>query len=276
MPPSPDLIALYARPIILWVEDSVTSTYLGECWNDSDIAFRLAGGIDGVRTIVRSAQANGFGHVFGFVDRDFGTSNRPFWLNANASAVFVPDIHEVENYLLTSDHLANCDLNNGGRSAAAVEDRLRNCAGTMVWWMACRQVLRDLRAEYETGFPPHSRVSTQAEAEQHICGSGWYKALHSFFRTLVPAYKIRDRLTVAHGLFSGALASGQWRQSFSGKELLRDLHLWLYTPPVGGAATAAERDRDLARSVARWQVANGAIPAEVTELRMALRHRVGI
>ena len=51
MTPSAHLTALYNSPIILWVEDMVTATYLGECWNDPDIGFRIAGGHEGIRAV---------------------------------------------------------------------------------------------------------------------------------------------------------------------------------------------------------------------------------
>jgi hypothetical protein len=276
MSPSPDLVALYNRSIILWVEDLVTSTYLEECWRDPAIGFRIAGGVDGVRVAARSALEAGFRHVFGFVDRDFTTSNRTGWNNSASSPVLIPEVHEVENYLLESAHLAGCDLNNGRRIAADVEARLQACAGGMVWWMACRQVLSDLRAEFLMDFPPHSRVIDLASSERHICGSGWYQRLRDYNRTVIPASEITRRLNDAHVIATGEHASGQWRRSFSGKDLLHELHHWLYTPPPSGAIAATEVDRDLARSVARWQVANSAVPAEVVELRAAMRHRVGI
>jgi hypothetical protein len=276
MPPPPHLIALYNRPIILWVEDPVTRTYLGECWNDPDIGFLVAGGTEGVRAAGRSAREDGFSHVFGTVDRDFAASNRPGWRNPDTSPVFILEVHEIENHLLAADHLAGCDLNNQGRSAADIDSRLQACAAGMVWWMACRRVLADLRAEFLMDFPGHSRVVDLATAQQHICGSDWYQRLRDYHRTVVPADQITRRLNDAHALAAAELASGQWRQSFPGKDLLHDLHNWLYLPPAGRGTTPAEVDLDLARSVARWQVANGAVPAEVAELHAALRHRAGL
>ncbi|MCI0459533.1 MAG: hypothetical protein L0Z62_21500 [Gemmataceae bacterium] len=276
MSPSPDLVALYNRPIILWVEDLVTSTYLGECWNDPDIGFRVAGGHEGIRILVASAQKEGFGHVFGFVDRDFRSSNRPSWPTPTASRVFVPEAHEVENYVLEPDHLACCDLNNGGRSAAEVRTRLETQASRMVWWTACRRVLSELRAEAVQDFPSHAQVSTLADAERLICDSDWFKNLSGFATGITAAGAVGHRLTAAHGQADAELNSGQWQQSYSGKPFLRDLHNWLYTPPAGAATAKAEVDRDLVRSVARWQVANSVVPAEVQELRAALRQRVGL
>ncbi len=276
MSPSPDLTALYGRPIILWVEDLVTSTYLDECWQDADIAFRVGGGHEGIRTVVRSAQSDGHRHIFGFVDRDLGHTNRPTWSNATASPIFVPEVHEVENYMLDASHLEACDLNNGGRSAANVATRLHTFAARMVWWMACRQVLADLRAQTVKDFPSHAVVHNQAEAELLVCSSGWYINLAGFATTITATGEITRRLTSAYATAAAELGNGQWRTTYSGKALVRELHYWLYTPPGGTTPSPAERDRDLARSVARWQRANGAIPAEVTDLRTALRTRVGI
>jgi hypothetical protein len=188
--------------------------------------------------------------------------------------VFVPDIHEIENYLLEAAHLAGCALNNGHRTTAAIDARLQTCAASMVWWMACRQVLANLRADFVTDFPQHSHVATQAAAEALICGSPWYQNLRNVIRAAIPAYRIQARLAAAHPVMAAALGNGNWRTTYSGKEMLRNLHGWLYTPPPG--STPADCDRDLARAVGQWQRANGAVPAEVTELRVALRARVGI
>jgi hypothetical protein len=276
MSPTPALTALYSAAIILWVEDQLTSTYLGECWNDPDIAFRIAGATQGVRAIVSSARQNGYLHVFGFVDRDFGYTNRPRWSDPAASPVFVPEVSEAENYLLDPDHLAGCDLNNGSRTAAEVRTRLLVRAGQMVWWMALRQVLTDLRGQLVQDFPSHSEVRSLADAEQLICNSPWYLNLAGFATTITTPGHVSGRLTAAHAMATTELGNGRWQQTFSGKTLLRDLQGWLYNPPPGAATAPAERDRDLARSVARWQVANFVVPVEVSELRAALRGRVGI
>jgi hypothetical protein len=83
-------------------------------------------------------------------------------------------------------------------------------------------------------------------------------------------------LTDAHATATTDLGNGQWRTTFSGKALFRELHYWLYTPPAGASPSAAERDRDLARSVARWQHTNNLVPAEVRQLRECLRRRAGL
>jgi hypothetical protein len=146
----------------------------------------------------------------------------------------------------------------------------------MDWWMACRQVLADLRTETVRDFPSHAVVHSQAEAEQLICNSGWYTNLPGFAAAINAAGEISRRLTVAHATASADLGNGRWRTTFSGKVLVRELHYWLYTPPAGTSPSAGERDRDLARSVARWQSTNNQVPVEVRELRDCLRRRVGL
>src|SRR5262249_43102482 len=158
-------------------------------------------------------------HVFGLVDRDFGYSNHPRWPDSTASPVFVPEVHEVENYLLEPDHLAGCDLNNGGRAAAEIRNRLHTTASQMGWGMACCQVLGDLRAALVQNFPAHAMVRSLAEAEQLIGQSAWFQNFPAFAGTLHSAGEVTRRLTAAHGIFDAALGSGQWQQQFSGKAL---------------------------------------------------------
>jgi hypothetical protein len=83
-------------------------------------------------------------------------------------------------------------------------------------------------------------------------------------------------LATGHATAQTALNNGQYLVEFPGKELLRDLHTWLYNPPAGSGQTAAERDQDLARSIAKFQTANNQVPQEVVDMRLALRQRVGI
>ncbi len=73
--------ALYnAAVIILWVEDLVTSAYLGELWqHDSRFKFYIGGGHESLTALVEDARRSGHRGVFGLRDRDFGPSNRARW-----------------------------------------------------------------------------------------------------------------------------------------------------------------------------------------------------
>jgi len=271
-----DMVGLYSgHPIKLWIEDMITRAYLQDCWNDPQIGFLIAGSNEGVVSVVNLARTDGFSHVFGLIDRDFGTSNRNRWSAADGPIVFRPDVHEIENELLNPDHLAGCDLNNQGRSAPDIMARLRTHGGGVLWRFACRSVLTDLHADVSKDFPSHSMVHTQQEAVDHILNSAWYKHMSA----TVPAWnqsEITRRLTAGFANAQTLLHNGQYLVEFSGKEMLRDLHTWLYKPPSGSGATAAERDQDLARSLAKFQTANNQVPQEVVDMRLALRQRVGI
>jgi hypothetical protein len=105
------LAAIYTAPLVLWVEDPLTRDYLDAIWTDPDIRFLIAGGNESIPTVVEGARSDGHAHVFGFIDRDFRTSNRARWANpASRVSVFIPEAHEVENYLLDVDALAGCAL----------------------------------------------------------------------------------------------------------------------------------------------------------------------
>ena len=55
------------------------------------------------------------------------------------------------------------------------------------------------------------------------------------------------------------------------KEIFRDVRGFVYQPPK--KATPPTYDVDLAKSVARWQVANNRVPPDITNLLAALQAR---
>ncbi len=275
-------MSAFYRPdrIHLWVEDSVTREYLGACWNDSDIVFHIAGGNQGVDAILKDAQDQGFVTVFGFVDQDFGPTNRGDWRNpAKTFRRFVSGAHEVENYLLDTEALAGCNLNTDRRTPAQITQRFEQRAAELVWWTACRRVIKQLRAEFCQGFVTHPKcpdVTDLQTAQGWIVTQDWFKQIKARANLVSTPGEIAQRLNVAYRDADTELKDGRWRTSFSGKELFRHARDYVYTKHPAPTASATDLDADVARSVAQWQVASNRVPAEVTELRMALRDRLGI
>ena len=111
-----DLSIPSTATIVLWVEDPVTRDYLKAVWrNPSLIAFRLGGGNDGVRAIVRAFDEEGYQNVLGLIDRDFQPSNQDGWSNpAKTFRTFVLPVHEIENYLLDANALHSSRYRNRG------------------------------------------------------------------------------------------------------------------------------------------------------------------
>ena len=271
--------AIY-RPdrIHLWVEDPVTREYLGSCWNDADVVFHIAGGNQGVEAILKDAQDQGFTSVFGFVDQDFGPTNRSEWLNpVKTFRRFVSGVHELENFLLDPDALAGCELNTGHRTPAEITQRCEQRAIELVWWMACRRVIKQLHAECCQGFLEHPKcpqVTDLMTAQNWIVSQNWFNQISTRADLISTPGEIGGRLTVAHAATDAELHDGRWRSTFSGKELFHHVRDYVYTHRPNASPT--DLDTDVARSVARWQVVNNRVPDEVKELRTALRARLGI
>ena len=271
------LPGLYRTPLVLWVEDAVVRDYLRSVWSDPDFGFLIGGGNAGIRPVVEAARQDGHAHVYGLVDRDFSTSNRARWLNpASDLLVFVPEAHEVENYLIDPAALAGCALNTAGKTVSEIEARLVQRAGALTWWMACRAVLSELRQLALGDFPRHAgppQVSSLADAEAYISTSSWFTGLPAKMAGAIAPGYLKTRLQDFHGQMQSAVTNGSWRTEFSGKELFRDVRDWVYR---GGPTSGAGRDSDLAKAVGEWQRANQAVPAEMEELRRAIRTRRGL
>jgi hypothetical protein len=269
----------YRGAINLWVEDTLTRDYLRKVWQDHPaLVFYVGGGIEGVNAVLREAEIAGLNNVFAFVDRDFGTSNRPNWNNpAAGSRRFVSSHHEIENHLLAPDAIAGCSLNTGRRSAADIEARMHQRATELAWSTACRCVIAEAKRNTLQNFPAHPKcppVTDQATAESYILGLPWWAQLQAFAPSLANA-NLKAKLLAHHAAVSSWLGSKQWTVEFSGKELFLHVSGWVYANPVPGGSPAANHS-DLAKAVGEWQAANNQVPQELSELLTVLKARTGI
>lgn len=271
---------LYNGRINLWVEDNLTRTYLKALWNNPDVRLLVGGGHHGVQAILKDAEDAGYRNVFGLADRDFGRSNYPDWLvPGRAFRRFVLPRHEIENYLLDTPALEACRFNTLRKSAADIAAILDAEAARLCWWSACRQVVSLLRERFQRDFMTHPKVpavSTEAEAREHITHSPWFRALPRRASNWNDA-RIRRLLARAHSRALAMQQDGSWRREFPGKEIYRVIGSRIFdrvAAPGYRASSPSEFDADLAKEIADWQMANGAIPAELNELLRALTARV--
>ena len=154
--PSSDLDALYkTRKITLWVEDAFTRTYLTTAWEGSPDV--LAGGCSHMAPLVEDARSRFSGLlVYALRDRDFGPTNRPRW--KPATPVFTTEVFESENWTLDRDAFAAAqNINTAKRQASDIEACLEEAASKMVWWLACRATLQDVRGLLVAEFPAHPK-----------------------------------------------------------------------------------------------------------------------
>lgn len=274
-----DLSSLYKnRPILVWVEDSLTRAWLHHLWQDSDIGLLVAGGNDAVFGAVKDAHESGHANVFGFRDRDFIQSNQASWLDpARNPTVFVPEAHEVENFLLDFQGLAALGPghNPHGRTAVALEQRAQDHAERSLWWMAVRATIADLRHQLTEGFPSHPKLKVEALAsmqdaqamlEARLLNSPWGVHLKQVVPGLDPAW-IEDRLRHHEAALRLALDDGTWRWTWSGKELFAQ---------VAGYLNQGGLVADLAKGLAAHQRQHDTTDPTMANLRSALRRRAGV
>lgn len=267
------LAALYnATEIILWVEDLVTAAYLRELWgHDPLLKFYIGGGHETLKAVVEDARRSGRRGLFGIRDRDFGPTNRPRWSSPGEIQFFVLETFEVECFLLDPAALAACRLNTGKRSEAEIRARLDGRAGELLWWMACRRVIAQLREARHQAFPAHpkrNRINSREAAEKVLLENDWVKKTVPGLPGTVTAERLCDALTQAHAYYNGHHVAGTWPGVFSGKELVGELMSWVWTRRrPGDKNTAGE---DLAKTVAQAQRGAGRVPAEMVELHTAI------
>jgi hypothetical protein len=274
--------ALYRGIINLWVEDELSREYLSAVWNSPpDVFFLIGGGNEGVNAVVKDAESAGFLNVFGLVDRDFRPTNRTNWSAPGKTfRTFILPVHEVENYLLDSQALAASRLNTLGRTETQIEEYLVEAACRQTLWVACRQVVAELKHRFRDSFVPDPSLGTiqdEAKALDHICNSDWFRKLsHEANRST--QQDVADLLSDAHQSARSQLVDGSWRTHYAGKEVYHDVASRIcdqtHLSVRGRRPSRAEIDVDLAKGIASWQSANQGVPHDLDELLAALRLRI--
>lgn len=269
---------LTERPIVLWVEDAVTRVYVESVWQDDDSLFQIlvAGGSASVSAVVHDLRGQGYGHVFGFADRDFGVGNVNSWDNpASTIETFRPSRYELENFLLDWPALEGCRENRRfSRTAGQIQERATEQAERMVWWMACRRVLSDYWRRLVGTFPQDPKVphiTNQAEAETYLLThQRWWPALSAVILHIQDREQVVRDLVQAHEVHGEQIKDGTWIDEFSGKEVFRSLRGYLFNEVYGSDELM---DMDLAKSVGQWQFTHERVPREIRHLKAALKAR---
>lgn len=264
-------------PVFLWVEDEETRAYLDAAWNhDNTIGFLIAGGSENIAAVVHAAHKDGLTHVFGLRDRDFGDTNRLRW-NEPGQTIFTLDSFELENLLLDASAMHACDLNTTTKSARDFDHEMKAIAGKLDWWMACRRTIVSFRNSIGTDFiehPTRSSVLTQAHALGAITTSSWWTTTRPTLQNQLDEARAQSELQRHHQNCSYELHNGDaWKRSFSGKEVLVEMrsHVWTkkhQKDPEGRI--------NFYQAIATAQRKSKTIPQEVTDLRLAVRARVGL
>jgi hypothetical protein len=271
-----DLPAIYSRhPVVLWVEDEETRTYLSTAWQDGDIGLLVAGGYENIYGVVKAAEKDGIAHVFGLRDRDFSMSNRARW-NEPRVRVFVGESVEVENLLLDKEAMADCDVNTSGKDAPAIDAELRRVAEPLVWWMSCRSTIVQVRDTTIQAFIEHPKrgvVGSKQDALDAIVQSPWWTSTLPRIEPTLKPDEVEQWLLVHHRDYASAFQDGSWRTRFSGKEILGEMRSRLWTRNHQGGLGGKQR---FYRSIAEAQRTAGRLPDEVQALRAALRSRVDL
>ena len=279
MPTNSHLSALFvSRPIVLVVEDRVVEEYLYAAWGPErqNFAIVAAGGHDTVKGVVTDAHKHNHTNVFGLRDRDFTADNYATWATMEGHMYVLPR-HEVENYLLHWDALEGCDLNyQFSRTSGQIRARAEQEAMTQTWWLACRRHLDSLHVRHTDGFPetpPIVSVTDLPTARNVIAQSPWFQNVEANANATATVTNLDADLGSSHTSYTAQLAADTWVETFSGKEVFTAIRGYIYN---FGHKHGVEPDVDLAQSVGKWQAWNNAVPQEVTDLRNALKNRVGV
>ena len=234
----------------LWVEDDLTRAFLTEIWQDPQIRILSAPGKDAVKHLMNAVPLDKRGkRVVGLVDLDLDVPSD--WHDPNKFIVTTA-VHEFENYLLDFDILGSL----AQETPSDIELVAKTYANQILWWMACKHSLRDMKRNMSVDFPkdPSLGPMTQDDAIKHICAAGYpneLKKVSNHFTESDIAKKVAH-----HGQqYADDLASpdAKWKRTFSGKEIFRHVRANMsgFHRFDQQDLTPAQRDENLAMRMAR-------------------------
>lgn len=273
------LFALYRAPVNLWVEDPLTYYVLTDLFSDRDINVIITQGKPAVRYMVRS-NPDPDRHVFGLVDRDFDEDNEARWLHPDCRVFHVP-AHEFENLLLDFEVLATLAK---GVSAAEIEALACKRAIELKWWMAHKAVVRTMQRELGAGFPVDApadgALGSADDVERLLRESEYWTEHEAALRRWAQGTMLHDEVLAWGRRLQADLDADQWRFSFSGKEIFRYLRSYVRgldeAPARPPKPSAAERDINLGKRIARRMNEMGRVPAKLRDLHDVVRRKAGL
>jgi hypothetical protein len=264
--PRLSLHELYRGQITVWVEDEITREFLTILWALPKVSVWVGHSKDGVKHLVDSVPQAYKHLVLGFVDCDFDLCNEMVW-DDPSTKIFRPPCHELENFLLDFDILATLSQE---VDAATIQQRAEASARELHWWMSGKKTLRQIRQTLNTGFPDEPRPFS--DAAKTLPGIVSHILQNAFPTAQVAALSQWNQNSISalvqqsYNEFGNDLASGQWKNSFSGKEVFRALRNQIKGLP--------KSDTDLAIQIARKMKETNQCPATISRLREILRAKI--
>ncbi|MCQ2392796.1 MAG: hypothetical protein MJ249_00785 [Kiritimatiellae bacterium] len=268
----------------LLVEDWRTCYYLQKLFPLPPFTWQVipVGGCDCVTKLVQISWEDHSAssiRAVGWRDRDFGSDNCDRWKNPDVH-VFRSSNHEIENYLLDWNALANCTLAiNSGLRPADFETQCKKRACDMLFDVAYCDVLAKLQTKYGDGFPkqpqkrrPKVHFATLGDAEAFLIGANrndndyvWYKKRSAVCRRIFKPDYLKNLLGRSVQKFKGFLASGKWKKEFPGKEIFEFVMQNVYhgTPSLD----------DMVKSIGEYQAARMKIPKDLQTFVAELSRR---
>jgi len=263
----------------LLVEDWRTYYYLDRLFPTLPMKLQLipVGGCGGVASLAATSwqkSAQSPVHAFGLRDRDFGHDNLALWTDRNTH-VFCLDVHEIENFLLVWDALAQCQQAFGcGKTSAEFRGICLAKAWDMLYDVACSDVIYQLQSQYGDRFPkqpqnrkPKVHLSSIEDARIFLTGDAWFKGRESFCAELFKGERMVERLEDSVRRFQASLtsASDDWKRIFPGKEVFESAMQTVFHGDVN--------NEDMVKSIGEYQYANHRLPQALTRLMNELYRR---
>ncbi len=269
---------LTSSGVVLVVEDRMTEVYLRRLFDDAVSEFVTAGGHGSVTALVKDlrVQDDGRNRVFGFCDRDFGSSNATTWdkVPNGPPFVFRPRRMEIENYLLDEQAVFKAAKRLGAphvKTADEIKSLFLSEAARQRFWIACRMEMAVIHEAMQKEFPKTpsiDSISTMQSAVDYIEKSTWGETVISNLNVALDGASIQNGVNAFLQGYEESLRNGTWSDNCSGKEIYKAVCQMIFDD-------YRHRQYDFAMAIAECQLHDDTVPRDLLLLRDILERQSG-
>ena len=276
------LDAAFGSKISVYVEDEITRRYLNAIIGDKGklVSFIVVGGAKTVLGMLEDAvRCNRKDVTFGIVDRDYACSDSYGWSEKSGASYYKLPMHEIENYLLDFDAIA--EFTPKGKPTGKSAEHWRIIAHTVakeyLYSIVYNQLISDVRRKIGCKFPKQIVLSSSPKRDYAIITNG--ETLHSTddvvrrfeaepwfgeIETGIAEFKQHDSLLsiinshVANYTAILNSTDDAWKRDFPGKEMFEGI--------TNAMSMTPDERCELARWIGERQKMRDAIPDDIQKI----------
>ena len=272
----------FGSKVLVYVEDEITRRYLNAVIGHRGklVRFTVVGGVKTVLGMLEdAARCNRKNVTFGIIDRDYACGDKQGWFQQSGAYYYKLPMHEIENYMLDFDAIAEFTPRGKptGKSASHWRTIAHTVAKEYLYSIVYNQLIFDVRRKIVRDFPKQIVLSSSPNRDYTIIANGEtlrstddvvrrFESEHwlSEIGNRIAEFQHHDFLVKTANEYVAKYTTilnspdDDWKREFPGKEMFAG---------IANAMSMTSDDRyELARWIGESQNRHNTVPGDIQEV----------